>query len=202
MSKPATKAECLIQLAMDHPVLRARQLREAGIGSATLAAAVEAGIIERVSRGIYRHVDSEWDENEHLSEVVARVPQAVVVLLSALNFHGIGSHQAHAVYLLLKQNAVKPRITYPPIEIVRSSIPEAFIEGVETHRLNGVDVSITDPARTVADCFKHRSKLGLELCLEALKEVHRAAVTPAELLRYARMNRVEKVITPYLEALW
>lgn len=201
MSKSTTKAQRLIEFAQDHPILRARQLREAGIGSATLAAAVEAGTIERVSRGIYRHVDSEWDENEHLSEVVARVPQAVVVLISALNFHGIGTHQAHAVYLLLKQNAVKPRITYPPIEIVQSSIPEAFTEGVSIHRLNGIDVAITDPARTVADCFKHRSKLGLELCLEALKEVHRSGITPAELLRYARMNRVEKIITPYLEAL-
>ncbi|NOY00103.1 MAG: transcriptional regulator, partial [Verrucomicrobia bacterium] len=165
MSKFSTKAECLIQLAKKQPVLCAKQLREAGIGSATIAAAVEAGTIEHVSRGIYRHVDTEWDENEHLSEVLARVPQAVVVLLSALNFHGIGTHQAHAVYLLLKQNAVKPRISYPPIEIVKSTIPGAFTEGVSSHRLNGIDVPITDPARTVADCFKHRSKLGLELCL-------------------------------------
>lgn len=201
MSEFITKAQRLIEFVKDRSVLRARELREAGIGSATLAAAVAAGTIERVSRGIYRHVDSEWDENEHLSEVLARVPQAVVVLISALNFHGIGTHQAHSVYLLLKQNAVKPRITYPPIEIVQSSIPEAFTEGVTVHRLNGIDVPITDPARTVADCFKHRSKLGLELCLEALKEVHRSGTTPAELLGYARMNRVEKIITPYLEAL-
>lgn len=144
-------------------------------------------------------MDSESDENEHLSEVIARVPSAVVCLLSALNFHGIRTHQAHAVYLLLKQNAVKPRISYPPIEITKSSIPESFTEGVSIHQLNGIDITITDPARTVADCFKHRSKIGLEVCLEALKEVHHTGTTPAELLRYARMNRVEKIITPYLQ---
>ena len=195
------KTEQLEQLAKSRPVLRAQQLREVGISSATIAAAVKAGTLVRVSRGIYRHVDTEWDEHEHLSEVIARVPQAVVVLLSALNFHGIGTHQAHAVYLLLKQNAVKPRIDYPPIEIVKSTVPEVFTEGVSRHLLNGIDIAITDPARTVADCFKHRSKVGLELCLEALKEVHRSGTSPAELLRYARMNRVEKIMMPYLEVL-
>lgn len=201
MPKPTTKAERLIQLSKSQSVLRAGQLREAGISSATIAAAVEAGTLERVSRGIYRHVDSEWDEHESLSEITARIPQAVIVLLSALNFHGIGTHQAHAVYVLLRQNAVTPRIDYPPIEVIRTSIPESFTKGVSVHRLNGVEVRITDPARTVADCFKHRSKLGLELCLEALKEVYRSGVTPAEFLRFARMNRVEKIMRPYLEAL-
>ena len=129
------------------------------------------------------------------------MPQAIVVLTSALNFHRIGTHQAHSVYILLKQNAVAPRLTYPPIEVVKSIHPEAFTEGVEVHVLNGVKVSVTNPARTVADCFKHRSKLGLELCLEALREVLGAGISPAEILGFARMNRVEKVMMPYLEAL-
>ena len=196
-----TKSERLVCFAKERPVLRAGELREAGFSSATVAAAVDAGVIERVSRGVYRHVDSEWDENEALSEVVARVPQGVIVLLSALNFHGIGTHQAHSVYVLLKQNAVKPRISYPPLTIIRSSLPAALTDGVTVHRLNGIDVAITDPARTVADCFKHRSRLGLELCLEALKEVHSGGMTPAEILRFSRMNRVETIVKPYLEAL-
>tara|TARA_R110002096_G_scaffold308062_2_gene502722 strand:+ start:449 stop:1057 length:609 start_codon:yes stop_codon:yes gene_type:complete len=201
MSNPPTKAEQLVQLARDRQILRARDLREAGIGSATISAAVASGDIERISRGVYRHKDASWDENLNLSEVLARVPHAVVVLTSALNFHQIGTHQAHSVYILLKQNAVAPRLTYPPVEVVKSIHPEAFTEGVEIHLLNSVQVAITTPARTVADCFKHRSKLGLELCLEALKEVLRAGTPPAEILRYARMNRVEKIMLPYLEAL-
>jgi predicted transcriptional regulator of viral defense system len=142
-----------------------------------------------------------WDEHLPLSGVAARVPGAVVILVSALNFHQIGSHQAHAVSIQLRQNAVTPRIAYPSLEVIRSTNPQAFTEGVEVHVLNGIAVKITTPARTVADCFKHRSKLGLELCLEALKEILRSGTQAAEIMNYARMNRVEKVMMPYLEAL-
>lgn len=201
MPASETKAERLLQLARTHQILRARDLREAGIGSATIAAAVASGAIERISRGVYRPKDAPWDENFNLSEVLARVPQAVVVLTSALNYHQIGTHQAHSVHILLKQNSVPPRLSYPPVQVVKSINPRAFTEGVEVQVLNGVKVPVTNPARTVADCFKHRSKLGLELCLEALREVLRAGTPPAEILDYARMNRVEKIMIPYVEAL-
>jgi predicted transcriptional regulator of viral defense system len=201
MPDSETNADRLLQLARNHQILRARDLREAGIGSATIAAAVASGAIERISRGVYRGKDAPWDENLNLSEVLARVPQAVVVLTSALNYHQIGTHQAHAVHILLKQNSVPPRLTYPPVQVVKSINPRAFTEGVDVHVLNDVKVPVTNPARTVADCFKHRSKLGLELCLEALREVLRAGTPPAEILNYARMNRVEKIMLPYVEAL-
>jgi predicted transcriptional regulator of viral defense system len=201
MMNSETKADRLLQLAKNHQILRARDLREAGIGSATIAAAAASGAIERISRGVYRGKDAPWDENLNLSEVLARVPQAVVVLTSALNYHQIGTHQAHAVHILLKQNSVPPRLTYPPVQVVKSINPKAFTEGVDVQVLNGVKVPVTNPARTVADCFKHRSKLGLELCLEALREVLRAGTPPAEILNYARMNRVEKIMIPYVEAL-
>jgi len=196
-----TKAERLRNLAKEGLVMRARDLREAGIGSATIAAAVDSGELERISRGVYRHKDASWDENLNLSEVLARVPKAVVVLTSALNFHQIGTHQARSVYILLRQNAVAPRLAYPPLEVVRSVHPAAFTEGVEIHRINGIRVPITNPARTVADCFKHRSKLGLELCLEALRETLQSGLPPGEILGYARMNRVENVMMPYMEAM-
>lgn len=196
-----TKAERLRNLAKEGLVMRARDLREAGIGSATIAAAVDSGELERISRGVYRHKDASWDENLNLSEVLARVPKAVVVLTSALNFHQIGTHQARSVYILLRQNAVAPRLAYPPLEVVRSVHPAAFTEGVEIHRINGIRVPITNPARTVADCFKHRSKLGLELCLEALRETLHSGLPPGEILGYARMNRVENVMMPYMEAM-
>lgn len=201
MTTSETNAERLLQLARNHQILRARDLREAGIGSATIAAAVASGAIERISRGVYRGKDAPWDENLNLSEILARVPQAVVVLTSALNYHQIGTHQAHAVHILLKQNAVPPRLSYPPVQVIKSINPRAFTEGVNVYVLNGVEVPVTNPARTVADCFKHRSKLGLELCLEALREVLRAGTPPAEILNYARMNRVEKIMIPYVEAL-
>jgi predicted transcriptional regulator of viral defense system len=191
----------LMELAGQRPLLRASDVRRAGVSSSTLSRAVREGALERVNRGLYRRPDAPWDEHLALSEVAARVPQAIIVLVSALNFHQIGSHQAHAVSIQLKQNAVTPRIGYPALEVIRSTNPKAFDEGVEVHVFNGIEVRITTPARTVADCFKHRSKLGLELCLEALKEILRSGTRPVEIMQYARMNRVEKVMMPYLEAL-
>ncbi len=196
-----TQFEILMELAERMPLLRASDARSAGVSSSILSRAVRDGVLEQVSRGLYRRPDAPWDEHLALSEVAARVPQAIVVLVSALNFHQIGSHQAHAVSIQLQQNAVTPRLGYLALEVVRSTNPRAFDEGVEVHVLNGIDVKITAPARTVADCFKHRSKLGLELCLEALKEILRSGTRPAEIMNYARMNRVEKVMMPYLEAL-
>lgn len=201
MNLRLTHFEALMELAGERSLLRASDVRTAGIPSIFLSRAVQDGNLERVSRGLYRRPDAPWDEHLALSEVVARVPEAIVVLVSALNFHQIGSHQAHAVSIQLRQNAVTPRIEYPALEVVRSKNSEAFSEGVAVHELNGIDVKITTPARTVADCFKHRSKLGLELCLEALKEILRNGTMPAEIMNYARMNRVEKVMMPYLEAL-
>jgi predicted transcriptional regulator of viral defense system len=196
-----TQFETLMELAGKRPLLRASDVRVAGVSSSILSRAVRDGALEQVSWGLYRRPDAPWDEHLALSEVAARVPQAIVVLVSALNFHQIGSHQAHAVTIQLKQNAVTPRIGHPALEVIRSTNPQAFSEGVEVHVLNSIDVKITTPARTVADCFKHRSKLGLELCLEALKEILRSGTRPAEIMNYARMNRVEKVMMPYLEAM-
>ncbi len=195
------KTDLLLEFAKERPLLLARELREAGISHSTLSAVMASGQIERVSRGVYRHVDASWDEHLHLSEVAARVPKAVIVLVSALNYHQIGTHQAHRVWIQLKQNAVTPRIDYPAIEVIRTRNDWAFTKGVEIHDLNGIEVSITNSARTVADCFKHRSKLGLDLCLEALREVLGSGTKPSEILSYARLNRVENIMIPYLQTL-
>jgi predicted transcriptional regulator of viral defense system len=201
MNLQPTQFDALMELARKRPLLRASDVRAAGVRSSILTRAVRSGALEHVSRGLYRSPDAPWDEHLALSEVAARVPQAVVVLVSALNFHQIGSHQAHAVSILLRHNAVTPRIDYPSLEVIRSTNPQAFREGVAVHVINGIAVKVTTPARTVADCFKHRSKLGLELCLEALKEILRSGTQPAEIMNHARMNRVEKVMMPYLEAM-
>jgi predicted transcriptional regulator of viral defense system len=201
MNLQLTQFETLMELARKRPLLRASDVRAAGVRSSIVTRAVRDGALEHVGRGLYRSPDAPWDEHLALSEVAARVPHAVVVLVSALNFHQIGSHQAHAVSIQLRPNAVTPRIDYPALEVIRSTNPQAFSEGVAVHVLNGIAVKITIPARTVADCFKHRSKLGLELCLEALKEILHNGTQPAEIMNYARMNRVEKVMMPYLEAM-
>jgi predicted transcriptional regulator of viral defense system len=201
---PFTEQHQLLALAGRYALLREQDIQRSGISSSTVSRAVKAGLLERINRGLYRLPDAPLDENLNLSEVAHRVPRAVIVLVSALQFHRIGTHQAHSVYLLIRNNAVAPRLDYPPIEVFKSGIEAAFSEGVETHRLNDIDVPITDPARTVVDCFKYRSRLGLDLCLEALKEVLRSRehnVKPAKLMEFAKLQRVTTVIRPYLESL-
>lgn len=191
----------LQQLARESGLLRDEQLREAGISSTVISQAVRAGELIRLSRGVYHHPEAEIDEHLSLSEVAARVPQVVITLLSALQFHQIGTQQPHAVWILLKQNAVTPRIDYPPLEVVRSKVASAFSKGVVTHSLNDIPTQITNPARTVADCFKYRSRVGLDVCLEALKDVLSKGVKPTEIMDYAKAQRVSSVIRPYLDAL-
>lgn len=191
----------LEQLARKSQLLRDETLREAGISSTVISQAVKAGELIRLSRGVYHHPATELDENLSLSEVAARVPHAIISLLSALQFHQIGTQQPHAVWILLKQNAVTPRIEYPPIEVVRSKVASAFSEGVVRHPLNDIPTLITDPARTVVDCFKYRNRVGLDVCLEALKDILSKGVKPTEIMDYAKSQRVTSVIRPYLDAL-
>ncbi|MDA7881520.1 type IV toxin-antitoxin system AbiEi family antitoxin domain-containing protein [Akkermansiaceae bacterium] len=195
------KRSHLLRLASESRLLREEKLREAGISSTVISQAVQAGELIRLTRGVYHHPEAELDENLSLSEVAARVPQAVITLLSALQFHQIGTQQPHAVWILLKQNAVTPRIDYPPIEVVRSKVAEAFLEGVVTHSLNDIPTRITDPARTVVDCFKYRNRVGLDVGLEALKDILGKGVKPTEIIDYAKAQRVSSVIRPYLDAL-
>jgi predicted transcriptional regulator of viral defense system len=200
----STEQQRLLQLALSRSLLKDSDIREHGISSMAVSRCVAKGELERLSCGLYRHPAAAWDEHLSLSEVAARVPQAVIVLISALQFHQIGTHQAQSVWIQLRNNAVPPRIAYPPIEVVKTGIDAAFAGGVQIHRLNDIDVQITTPARTVVDCFKYRRRVGLELCLEALKDLlagkqHRA--TPADIMEFAKIQRVTSVIQPYLEAL-
>ena len=196
-----SKRTQLQRLARHSRLLREESLREAGISSTVISQAVKAGELIRLSRGVYHHPEAEMDENLSLSEVAARVPQAVITLLSALQFHQIGTQQPHAVWILLKQNAVTPRIDYPPLEVVRSKMAASFSEGVVTHTLNDIPTQITNPARTVVDCFKYRNRVGLDVCLEALKDILGKGVKPSEIMDYAKAQRVTSVIRPYLDAL-
>lgn len=191
----------ILELSRQHPLLRASAVRQAGLSTALLSRLVSQGRLVRVGRGVYQNPEVDWDEHTSIATVAAMVPKGVVVLESALAFHGIGSHPARAVWLQLPMGATTPSIKYPPVRIVRTRVEAALTAGVELHVLSGITVRITNPARTVADCFKHRKTMGMELCFEALREVvpHRAKA--AEVLLYAEMNQVERLILPYLEML-
>lgn len=180
---------------------RTRELESQGLTRPRIRALVERGVLEQVSRGLYCVAERAPDEHFTMLAVAARVPQAIICLLSALRFHGIGTQSPHEVWIALGRKARKPRLAGLPVSVVRFS-GAALDAGVESRLISERKVRITSPARTVADCFKYRNKIGLDVALESLREAWRSRrATADELWRYAKICRVANVMRPYLEAL-
>jgi len=196
-----TQGEIVLQLARRRGAIRARALEPLGIPRAVLSRLVARGELIRVDRGLYVHPEADLTEHHTLAEVLLRVPHAVVNLLSALAFHGLTTEQPHAVWIALPRNAQAPRLDYPPLQLTWA--PERLLQlGVDIHEIEGIPVPITSPARTVADCFKFRSRVGLEVAIEALRDYRRAHRTEGDALwAMARQCRVATVMRPYLEAI-
>jgi predicted transcriptional regulator of viral defense system len=190
-----------LRLAQRRQGATARDFAAAGIHRQVLTRLVASGHLERVSRGVYRLPDRSITEHHGLAAVAAAVPHGTITLLSALQFHQIGTQLPSQVWIALDRRARRPALKYPPLRVVRYS-GAALTEGIETHRVEGQAVRIYSAAKTIADCFKYRNKIGLEVALEALREGWRARrFTLNELDRYARVCRVQRVMRPYIEAL-
>jgi predicted transcriptional regulator of viral defense system len=197
----------LLRLARGGP-LRARDLAAAGIPRAYLTRLSERGQLEHVGRGIYRLPDAPVTELHAVAQVAKRVPHATVCLLSALQIHGLTTEVPHAVWIMIDTRARRPKIDTPAIEIVEAHGP-ARAHGVETRKIEGVLVSVTAPAKTVADCFRYRRHVGLEVAIAALREYlqrrepggSRRENRIDALVAAARADRVYSVMRPYLEAL-
>ena len=182
-------------------ILRTRDALRAGIHPRTLYAMRDRGVLERLSWGLYRLADLPPLSNQDLVTVALRVPNGVICLISALAFHSLTTQLPHQVYVALPRGAEPPRLEHPPLRILWFT-GRAFTEGAETHQVDDVAVRVYSPEKTVADCFKYRNKLGLDIAIEALKLYLESRRVPAdELLRAARVCRVERVIRPYVEAL-
>ena len=187
----------------ERELITLNELQASGMTSSTVSRMTKAGRLERVGRGLYRDPDAPVSAQHDLKMAVMQAGgKAVVVLVSALRFHELGTQVPHEVWLQIPAKARVPVITWPPVRLVRSRLLEAFTSGVQMHDLEGTLVPITTPARTVADCFKHRRQIGLEACLEALRDLlaKDRNVMP-ELTRHARMNQVLRLMQPYLEAM-
>jgi len=181
--------------------LRTAEALRLGIHPRTLYAMRDSGVLERLSRGLYRLAELPPLSNPDLVTIALKIPQAVVCLVSALAFHELTTQIPHAVDVALHNRAERPRLDYPPLRIFWFSGP-AWSEGVETHLIDDVSVRIYDPEKSVADAFKFRRKVGLDVALEALRFYRQHQdFDVSKLLHYARVCRVEKVIRPYLEAL-
>ena len=172
-----------------------------GIPRATLYGMRDDGIVEQLSRGVYRLKSSPMLGHPDLVTVAARVPRGVICLISALAYHRLTTQIPHEVYLAVERGSEPPRIAYPPVRLFYFS-GVAFREGIEEHKLDGVRVRIYNAEKTIADCFKFRNKLGMDVVLEALRLwKERRGKKVETLLMHARQCRVEDVIRPYLEAL-
>jgi predicted transcriptional regulator of viral defense system len=180
-------------------IFRLRDIDRVGLTRGRLRGMVNRGEAEKVGRGLYRLL-SEATELDTVATVCARVPDAVVCLLTALVIHRIGTQLPPDVWIALDRKARKPRVEELPVHIVRFS--GAMLRyGIEERRVQGVVVRITSPARTVVDCFRYRNKIGIDVALEALKDSLRTRrVSVAALLRAAQVCRVDLVMKPYLEA--
>jgi predicted transcriptional regulator of viral defense system len=203
-ASPAAKStheQQLMRLARRCKLLRARDVAAHGLPTITLTRLVHAGRLERVARGLYGLPGAAISEHRSLAEVATRVPKGVVCLLSALQFHEIGTQAPFEVWIAVPNRAAAPRIDRPAIRVVRMS-DNALTEGIQRTRIDGVDVPIFKPARTVVDCFRFRNKIGLDVALEALRDGwSKRKFTLDELWHQATRHRVANIMRPYIEAI-
>lgn len=197
----ATKIKQAIEFAKKHTLVRPRDLSAAGLPKDYLYQLAKVGVLQQVGRGLYRWSGKDVSQHQSLIEAAKKGPHGVVALLSALRFHELTTQNPYEVWLAIDRKARRPVFDYPPVRWVYFS-DKAMNEGVEEHHLDGVIVKIFNPAKTVADCFKYRNKIGLDVALEALRDGwSKKRFNMDELYYFATICRVQNVIRPYLEAL-
>jgi len=193
--------EVILDMLRQVKVLRVRDILEAGLHPETIRRMQKKGVVIRVSRGLYIQANAIPTQYDTLIEVFKKVPKGVACLLTALRFHEIGTQDPREVWVALSRTSKTPKMTYPRIRVFKFS-GEALTTGIEVHKLAGVDLRVYGVAKTIADCFKYRGKIGPNIAVEALKDALRQRkCTVDDLWRYARICRVTKIIQPYLEAI-
>ena len=182
-------------------VMRSSQLFELGIQPRILYAMRDNGLVVQEARGLYRLANEQVWSDPDLAIVSLLIPKGVICLISALYFHQITTQIPHEVYVALPKDSEKPRIKYPPTRFFWIS-PAPFKAGIEKHKVDNVEIRVYSVAKTIADCFKFRNSIGMEVALEALQEgLRQKKATLNEIQRFARVDRVERIMQPYLEAL-
>ena len=200
MYNEPTTTEEVLKLARQMGVLRVRDLTSRGIHPEYLRRLCQKGLLTRTGRGLYVAADAEVSVHHDLAQACKRVSHGVICLLSALQFHELGTQSPLELWMALDRRAARPRMDYSPLRFVRFS-GKALAEGIEEHTIEGVRVRIYNPAKTVADCFKYRNKIGLDVALEALRDCReQKKCSNDDLWRYAKICRVANVMRPYLEA--
>jgi len=196
-----TQTQHVLDLVRQMGMLRPTNLQGIGIPRVVLARLTASGELEKVARGLYRLPDTSVSERESLATIAIKVPQAVFCLLTALQIHELTTQLPRQIWIAMPQGSHTPKIDYPPVKMVQFS-GEAFSEGSETIQADKVELRVYSVAKTVADCFKHRNKIGLDVAIEALKDARaRNMVSANELWRFAKICRVANVMRPYIESI-
>ena len=199
--RPAKSQTQALRVIRRMGIARPRDLARFGIHRAQLARIVEAGLVERFSRGVYVLKGHDFSADVAAAIVTTRVPAAVICLITALRLHDLTTQQPHEVWIALPEKARRPELDYPRLRVARFS-GAALTDGIERRRIEGVEVRIYSAAKTVADCFKYRNKIGVDVAVEALRDYtrrHRGGA--GELAHFARVCRVTRVMQPYLDSL-
>lgn len=199
--RTATHTQRIIDLLRGKVVLRPSDLDAIGVPRVILTRMTAKGQIEKTGRGLYRLPDNPGSEHESLTAVALKVPQAVFCLLTALQFHELTTQLPRQVWIAMPRGSHVPKIDYPPIRMVQFT-GDAYSAGIEEVERDHVKLRVYSVAKSIADCFKHRNKIGLDVALEALKDARaQNKATADDLWRYAKVCRVSNVMRPYLESL-
>jgi len=195
-----TEEAAILELLQKRGAIRPRDLKEHGLSRQALARLHKKGLLDRPSRGLYVLKDADITEHHSLAEAAKLIPSGVVCLLSALRFHELTTQEPFEVWVAISHKGWKPDVSYPPLRFVRFS-QKSLDFGVETHLVEAVKVRIYSAAKTVADCFKYRNKIGVDVAIEALRDcVANRKATMDELWAAAKVCRMTNVMRPYMEA--
>jgi predicted transcriptional regulator of viral defense system len=201
MQTHTTYGQYILSLLRQRGFLRVRDLDVLKIPRVVLTRLLASGQIERFGRGLYRLPGYFASEHESLVAVAIRVPQAVFCLFTALQFHELTTQLPHQVWIAMPRGSHTPRMSYPPLKMVQMA-DDVYLSGIEAYERDGVTLRVYSAAKTVADCFKHRNRIGLDVALEALRDAHaQRKITADDLWRNAKICRVANVMRPYLEAI-
>lgn len=198
--KPETIEKALNIFREHNDILRTSQAIELGIAPRTLYAMHDAGLLVKITRGVFRLAEAASLSDADLIQVALRIQKGVICLISALAYHNLTTQIPHQIYVALPLHAEKPRLKYPPVRLFWFS-RSVYSAGIDEHLIDGISVSMYNREKTIADCFKYRNKIGLDIAIKALKEGLDQGCNVVSIIEYARVDRVEKVMRPYMEAL-
>lgn len=197
-----SKIEEAIKIFQEHDgVMRTSEVLDAGIHERTLYHMRDEGMVTAIQRGVYQLAESEPLSNPDLVIIAKKIPEARICLISALSIHEMTDEIPHKVHIALPRSSWQPEFDYPPLKVYRFS-EETINSGLQTQTIDGIEVKVFNPAKTIADCFKFRNQIGLDVAIEAMKQgINDGKATYGDIVKYAKVCKVERVIKPYLEAI-